>query len=372
MRPAPDELVLVALSGGVDSAVAAALLLRQGLRVAGLHMTNWADDSPYCTAARDLGDARRICHDLGIVLHELNFADTYRAEVFAPFLDALRAGRTPNPDIACNRHIKFGQLRALGQRLGGRWLATGHYARLTDEPRPRLLAAVDGSKDQSYFLHRLDQAALGNVLFPLGERHKAEVRELARSLGLHVHAKHDSTGLCFVGERPFADFIRTHLPDRPGPILTEHGEHLGEHRGLHLHTPGQRQGLGIGGRTTGSGNAWYVARKDLARNALIVVQGHDHPSLYRQRVPVRDLHWIHADPSNEPAGQPLRARLRHRQPLAGCVLQNRRGDRADVVFEEAQRAPAPGQALVLYQLEECLGGGLIDDLDDATTPAHPL
>ncbi|MGB5739456.1 MAG: tRNA 2-thiouridine(34) synthase MnmA, partial [Woeseia sp.] len=273
------QKIVVGLSGGVDSAVAALLLQRAGAEVQALHMTNWEDDAGYCTAADDLQDARRLCEQIGIPLHHVNFAAEYRNRVFEHFLDEYRAGRTPNPDVLCNREIKFGVFREHAMRLGADLLATGHYARVEHgADGAHLLKGVDPGKDQSYFLHAVKQKALADTVFPLGDLQKNAVRTLAREAGLAVYDKKDSTGICFIGERPFRQFLATYLPAQPGNIQTADGRTLGEHQGLMYYTLGQRQGLGIGGRNDAGDEAWYVAAKDLAQNALIVVQG-EHPLL---------------------------------------------------------------------------------------------
>ena len=355
--------IVVALSGGVDSAVAAWLLREAGHDVQGLHMTNWEDDG-YCDAARDFQDARSVCLALGIPLHRVNFSAEYRAQVFAHFLEEHRRGRTPNPDVLCNREIKFGVMRRHARRLGAELVATGHYARLA---RPGggetwLLKGRDAAKDQSYFLHAVAAADLADACFPLGHLTKPEVRALARRAGLPVAAKKDSTGICFIGERPFAEFLRTYLPDEPGLIRDADGHVRGEHRGLAYYTLGQRQGIGIGGvaeRTTGE--PWYVAAKDESRNELVVVQGHDHPLLYRDRLRADGMHWIGAPPPEWHDGCTFRcqARIRYRQDDQACVVTRLGEDAIDVRFESPQRTPTPGQYVVLYSGERCLGGATI-------------
>jgi len=362
-------LVIVGLSGGVDSAVAALCLLRAGHQVEALHMTNWDDADEHCTAGTDLADARRVCADLGIPLHHVNFAREYRDEVFADFLVELQAGRTPNPDVACNRFIKFGAFLRHALRLGADRIATGHYARVGHEPAPRLFRPVDRAKDQTYFLHSVDSAALALTLFPLGNLHKDEVRGLARDYGLANHAKRDSTGICFVGERPFRDFLAGHVSAEPGPILTASGQVVGEHRGLPFYTLGQREGLRVGGHRGGLEAPWFVAAKDASRNALIVVQGAGHPSLLRQEIVAGSLRWLAGAPPGNPAGG-LRARIRHRHEPAPCQVRPLDGGRLSVRFDQAQRAPTPGQYVVFYDGDECLGGGVIlDDARGAEVPA---
>jgi tRNA-specific 2-thiouridylase len=368
-----NQRVIVGVSGGVDSAVAALCLLRAGHHVEGLHMTNWEDADAHCTAGTDLADARQVCADLGITLHHVNFAREYRDQVFADFLRELRAGRTPNPDVACNRQIKFGAFLQHALRLGADRIATGHYARVGQgsDGRVHLLRPADRDKDQTYFLHAVDQGALARTQFPLGGLDKQAVRQLARDYGLSNHAKRDSTGICFVGERPFREFLAGHLRGTPGPILTEDGEEVGRHDGLALYTLGQRQGLGVGGRRGGLQAPWFVAAKDAARNALIVVQGADHPRLHHRQVVVGDMHWPAGEPVGLGAG--LHARIRHRQEPAACQASQLADGRLLVRFAEPQRAPTPGQYLVLYRSEECLGGGVIEaNFDPAGTVAPGL
>ena len=359
MAEVPQKLVIVGLSGGVDSAVAALCLLRAGYRVQGLHMTNWDDANEHCTAGADLADARRVAADLGIHLHEANFASQYRAAVFADFLGELEAGRTPNPDVACNRHIKFGVFLEHATRLGADLIATGHYARVTHDPEPRLFQSADREKDQTYFLHSIERTALARTLFPLGSLEKQAVRRLAREYGLANHAKKDSTGICFVGERPFRQFLAEHVSAKPGPILNQAGQQLGEHTGLPFYTLGQREGLKVGGRSDSLQSPWFVAAKDLARNALIVVQGRDHPWLLRRELRAGELRWLAGEPDGLDSGLELHARIRHRQVPARCHVRSVPVAQVEVAFDTAQRAPTPGQYLVLYRGEECLGGGVI-------------
>ncbi|SRR5579871_1071526 len=352
-----SERVIVALSGGVDSAVAALLLRRAGRDVAGLHMTNWDDDeSGYCSAAADWQDARAVAAELGIALHRVSFAAEYRARVFEGFLADYAAGLTPNPDVLCNREVKFGACLAYARRLGGARLATGHYARLaTRDGCPRLLRARDRNKDQSYFLQQVPSQALAAAEFPLGEMTKDEVRALAREAGLPVHDRPDSTGICFIGERPFRAFLGSYLAPRPGPIESADGEALGRHEGLMFHTIGQRQGLRIGGRAHGDPRPWYVARKDPARNALIVVQGHDHPLLFAAGLTTAPVAWLAPAP---PSRLACSVQVRHRQEPVACELDwNAAG--AGVRLDEPLRGVAPGQHAAFYQGDECLGGAPI-------------
>lgn len=355
-------LTIVALSGGVDSAVAAWLLRDAGHRVQCLHMSNWEDDG-YCDSAREFQDARRVCQHLEVPLHRVNFAREYREQVFADFLEEHRRGRTPNPDVLCNREIKFGVMRRYAERLGATRIATGHYARLElgDGGEPRLLKARDPGKDQSYFLHAVAVDDLRNVLFPLGDLLKPEVRELARKAGLPVAEKKDSTGICFIGERPFADFLNTYLPDDPGVIRDERGNERGRHRGLAYYTLGQRHGLSIGGTADGGDAPWYVASKNFERNELTVVQGHDHPLLFQNWLVASDSHWLGTPPTALERGLPLRctARIRYRQADQPCTVTAAESGLLEVKFDHPQRTPAPGQYVVFYDGDRCLGGATI-------------
>jgi tRNA-specific 2-thiouridylase len=351
--------VIVGLSGGVDSAVAAWLLKRAGHDVHGLHMSNWDepdDDAGYCTAAEDHQSALAVARELGIPLHRVSFAREYRDRVFRHFLDEYAAGRTPNPDVLCNREVKFGVCLDYARRLGGSVLATGHYARVVHENgRGRLWRALDRNKDQTYFLHQVGAAALGCAAFPIGDLPKSEVRDLARRAGLPVHDRPDSTGICFIGERPFREFLARYLPAQPGTIESDTGEVLGTHDGLMYYTPGQRQGLRLGGRAGASEAPWYVAAKDVSRNVLVVVQGHDHPRLHCDSFAVATPAWIGAPPR-----LPLecRVQVRHRQADVACRLVPASAG-ARVELESRMRAVAPGQYAVFYAGEECLGGAVI-------------
>jgi tRNA-specific 2-thiouridylase len=352
--------VIVALSGGVDSAVAALLLQRAGYDVECLHMTNWEDDG-YCDTAREYQDARAVSTALGVPLHRVNFAREYREQVFAHFLDEHRAGRTPNPDVLCNRQIKFGVLRTYSRRLGTPLLATGHYARLESRSgSPTLLKARDRSKDQSYFLHAVRGEDFQDVLFPIGDYLKSEVRDLAREAHLPVADKKDSTGICFIGERPFEEFLSHYLPQNPGPIRTPEGEVLGSHHGLAFYTLGQRHGLMLGGQR-GFGEApWYVAAKIPDENTLIVVQERDHALLQQNWLYATDVHWLGTPPQLRAQGAfRCTAKTRYRQPDVACTV-SRSGDAAiDVSFDVPQRAVTPGQYVVLYDGSQCLGGATI-------------
>ena len=363
LSPDPEgRRVILGLSGGVDSAVAALLLKERGADVHALHMTNWDDDAGYCTAAEDLQDARKICDQLDIPLHHVNFARAYRERVFRYFLDEYRAGRTPNPDVLCNREIKFGVFREFAKRLGGELLATGHYARTQRVGMDlQLRKARDLNKDQTYFLHAVPDEALGETVFPLGELHKDDVRRIARDRGLATHDKKDSTGICFIGERPFREFLANYLPAQPGPIRSPDGRLLGEHQGLMYYTPGQRQGLGIGGLRDAGDAPWYVAHKELETNTLVVVQG-EHRLLYSDSILASEPAWIGAAPAELAAGSEFRCsvKLRYRQPDQACTVREDAPGRLEVRFDVPQRAVAPGQYAVFYAGDRCLGGAVID------------
>ena len=352
-----NERVIVALSGGVDSAVAALLLRRTGHEVEALHMTNWEEDEAgYCSAAADWQDARRVAAELGIPIHRVSFAAEYRERVFAHFLADYAAGLTPNPDVLCNREVKFGVCLDYAKRLGASRLATGHYARIEVRAgRARLLRARDRDKDQCYFLQQMPRTALAQTLFPLGALDKREVREIARAAGLPVHDRPDSTGICFIGERPFRAFLESYLEARPGWIETPAGERLGRHAGLMHHTIGQRQGLRIGGLARHAGTPWYVASKDVERNALVVVQGHDHPLLQSRAFCTGPITWLAPAPA-----QALTAsvQVRHRQAAVACHL-DWSPDGGEVRLGAPLRGIAPGQHAAFFADEECLGGGVI-------------
>jgi len=356
------ERVIVGMSGGVDSSVAAWLLKQQGHDVLGVFMKNWEDDDTddYCTSRADLVDAASVADVIGIDLEAVNFAAEYRDRVFAHFLSEYRAGRTPNPDVLCNSEIKFRAFLDHARTLGADRIATGHYARLRHGAHGvQLLKAADSTKDQSYFLHRLTQEQLAPVLFPLGAIAKREVRAIARREGIPTWAKKDSTGICFIGERPFRDFLAKYLPKTPGPVETPDGRTVGRHQGLAYYTLGQRQGLGIGGTRDGSDLPWFVAGKDQLRNALIVVQGHDHPLLYRTTLEAQAMHWISGSPPETSTRLRVGAKTRYRMPDAACDVELLAADRCHAAFETPQWAPTPGQYLVLYADEVCLGGGVI-------------
>lgn len=364
--------IVVGLSGGVDSAVTAYLLKQQGHEVVGIFMKNWEDDdnndenSKYCSSNEDFVDAAAVADVLGIEIEHVNFAAEYKDRVFAEFLREYQAGRTPNPDILCNAEIKFKSFLDHAMRLGAEKIATGHYARVRFNPElstHELLKGLDASKDQSYFLHRLNQGQLSKTMFPVGELHKTEVRRIADDIGLPNAKKKDSTGICFIGERPFRDFLNRYISKEPGPIKDAKGRTIGEHVGLSFYTLGQRQGLGIGGlkakgaqKGGGEHAPWFVARKDMEHNTLWVVQGHDHPWLLSSSLVAQDLSWTSDTP---PHAGTYAAKSRYRQSDAPCKLQMSGSDGLTLSFAEPQWAVTPGQSAVVYQGEVCLGGGVI-------------
>ncbi|MBP6897569.1 MAG: tRNA 2-thiouridine(34) synthase MnmA [Pseudacidovorax sp.] len=380
--------IVVGLSGGVDSAVTAHLLKQQGHEVVGIFMKNWEDDddSEYCSSNVDFVDAASVADVLGIEIEHVNFAADYKDRVFAEFLREYQAGRTPNPDVLCNAEIKFKAFLDHAMRLGAEKIATGHYARVravdaatglafaAGEPVPasaryELLKGLDPAKDQSYFLHRLNQAQLSKALFPVGELHKTQVRQIATDIGLPVATKKDSTGICFIGERPFREFLNRYISKAPGPIKDERGRKLGEHHGLSFYTLGQRQGLGIGGikekgaqRGGGEHAPWFVARKDVEANTLWVVQGHDHPWLQSRALLAADASWVAGAP---PAAGTYGSKTRYRQADSPALLQALPEARFQLVFPQPQWAVTPGQSAVLYDGEVCLGGGVIDAAEGA-------
>jgi tRNA-specific 2-thiouridylase len=360
MNDPAAKKVIVGMSGGVDSSVAALLLLQQGFQVEGLFMKNWEEDdgTEYCTAREDLADAQLVADKLGIHLHSANFAAEYWDNVFEHFLAEYRAGRTPNPDILCNREIKFKAFLEYALMLGADLIATGHYTRRGEvDGSGTLLKGLDHNKDQSYFLHAVGHAELEHSLFPVGELEKPAVRRLAEENGLQTHDKKDSTGICFIGERRFTDFLQQYIPAQPGEIHDLDGVFLGQHQGLMYHTMGQRQGLGIGG-LAGRGDApWYVVEKDLDNNVLLVAQGNDHPALFKSTLYASEIHWI----SGVVPALPLTcmAKTRYRQPDQACMI-NIHSSGFVVSFEQPQRAITPGQSVVFYQEDLCLGGGVIE------------
>jgi tRNA-specific 2-thiouridylase len=352
--------IVVGMSGGVDSSVTALLLKQQGYDVIGLFMKNWEDDddSEYCSSRQDLIDAVSVADTIGIPIEAVNFAKEYKDRVFSYFLREYEAGRTPNPDILCNSEIKFKAFLDHAIKLGADCIATGHYAQVREvDGLFQLLKAADASKDQSYFLHRLNQAQLSKAMFPLGKMLKSEVRAIAEQHNLSNYAKKDSTGICFIGERPFREFLNRYLPTQPGDMVTPEGKIMGRHMGLSFYTYGQRQGLGIGGGKDSSGEPWFVAGKDMANNRLIVVQGHDHPLLLNPQLDALDMHWIagHAPDLT----RAYAAKTRYRQTDAPCRIAATDDTLVHFTFDEAQWAVTPGQSVVVYDGEVCLGGGII-------------
>ncbi len=354
--------VICGMSGGVDSSVSAFILQQQGYQVEGLFMKNWEedDDTDYCTAAADLADAQAVCDKLGIKLHKINFAAEYWDNVFEHFLNEYKAGRTPNPDILCNKEIKFKAfLEYAAEDLGANYIATGHYVRRRGaDDKAQLLRGLDANKDQSYFLYTLSSKQVGQSLFPVGDIEKPIVRAIAEDLGLVTAKKKDSTGICFIGERKFKDFLARYLPAQPGNIRTVEGDIIGRHDGLMYHTLGQRKGLGIGGVKGASEEAWYVVEKDLVNNELIVAQGHDHSALLSTGLIAQQLHWV----DRQPIREPLRCtvKTRYRQTDVPCMIEPIDDESIKVIFDEPQIAVTPGQSAVFYLDEVCLGGGIIE------------
>lgn len=350
--------IIVGMSGGVDSSVSAYLLKSAGHHVEGIFMKNWEGDdtTSYCSAAQDLADAQAVCDRLSIQLHTVNFATTYWERVFSHFLREYRAGRTPNPDILCNKEIKFNVFLEYAKQHGADFIATGHYARLSQGKEKQLLKGSDPQKDQSYFLYALNEAQLAQSLFPVGNLTKHHVRAIAEKLELKNHAKKDSTGICFIGERKFKTFLHEYLPAKPGIIESIHGEILGEHDGLMFYTIGQRQGLGIGGKKNKAELPWYVTYKDLKRNVLVVVQGDQHPSLFKDSLIATSVHWI----NQPPLLSKITAKIRYRQKDQLCVIEPINDHDYLVRFKHPQRAITAGQSIVFYQDDICLGGGIIE------------
>ena len=354
--------VICGMSGGVDSSVSAFILQQQGYQVEGLFMKNWEedDDTDYCTAAADLADAQAVCDKLGIKLHKINFAAEYWDNVFEHFLSEYKAGRTPNPDILCNKEIKFKAfLEYAAEDLGANYIATGHYVRRRGaDDKAQLLRGLDANKDQSYFLYTLSSKQVGQSLFPVGDIEKPIVRAIAEDLGLVTAKKKDSTGICFIGERKFKDFLARYLPAQPGNIRTVEGDIIGRHDGLMYHTLGQRKGLGIGGVKGASEEAWYVVEKDLVNNELIVAQGHDHSALLSTGLIAQQLHWV----DRQPIRESLRCtvKTRYRQTDVPCTIEPIDDESIKVIFDEPQIAVTPGQSAVFYLDEVCLGGGIIE------------
>lgn len=359
-----QSLTMVAMSGGVDSSVSALLLQDAGVPIAGMFMKNWEEDDRLgvCPAEEDANDARAVAAQIGIALHTRNFADEYWDNVFESFLAEYRAGRTPNPDILCNREIKFKTFLEHAEDLGAGTIATGHYCRTeVRDGRARLLRGVDRNKDQSYFLYAVGHQQLARTRFPVGELEKPAVRARAEQAGLAVHDKKDSTGICFIGERDFNGFLARYIEAAPGEIHTPEGQCIGAHQGLMFHTLGQRQGLGIGGVKGCPDAPWYVLHKDLASNILYAGQGHDHPWLMSGRVSAEQLSWVSGEAPRP--GVPLTAKLRYRQQDQDCHIETLADGRLVAVFDTPQRAATPGQSLVFYDGEECLGGGIIESMD---------
>lgn len=356
-RAPQDTHVVVGMSGGVDSSVTAHLLKAQGFKVSGMFMKNWEEDDTeeYCAAAQDLKDAAQVCERIGIDLHEVNFAHEYWENVFEHFLHEYQSGRTPNPDILCNKEIKFKEFLLQAETLGADYIATGHYVAKghTESGQALLLRGADTNKDQSYFLYTLQQHQLEKSLFPLGKVEKPVVRAIADEQGFITHNKKDSTGICFIGERRFKDFLSTYLKPNPGNMVNTDGNTVGQHDGLMYYTLGQRQGLNIGG----PGEAWYVAGKDIERNELLVVQGHDHPAMLTQTVSAHGMDWVSGKAPN--IGDQLTAKTRYRQQDQACTVTKIEDDCIEVIFDQPQRAVTPGQALVFYQQRHCLGGATI-------------
>src|SRR2546421_6082712 len=353
------DRIVVGMSGGVDSSVAALLLKRRGFDVVGLFMKNWEeDDDEYCSTRQDLVDCASAAEVIDIELEAVNFSAEYKERVFAAFLAEYSAGRTPNPDVLCNAEIKFKAFLDHAIALGAKRIATGHYARLREAAgRFELLKAVDSAKDQSYFLHRLTQAQLARVVFPLGDMTKTEVRRVAREAGVHNFAKRDSTGTCFIGERPFREFLNRYLPRKPGPMRTPEGKTVGEHIGLSFYTIGQRKGVGIGGMKDSAGGGVEGFGKGLAEKRMNVVQGHDHPLLLSRKLRAEDLAWVSG--AAPQARSSCSAKTRYRQADAACRIDRVDDDELDVEFPVPQWAVTPGQSVVLYREDLCLGGGVI-------------
>ena len=360
-----NKKIIVGLSGGVDSTVAMTLLKDQGAIVEALHMTNWNDDDGYCNAAEDLQDAKKVCKQLSIPLHHVNFSKEYKEYVFKYFLDEYKIGRTPNPDILCNREIKFGVFKNYAHRLGSDYIATGHYAKIQRTSKGlNLIKPKDKNKDQTYFLHAVDTEAFENTIFPLSDLSKKEVREFARNRGLLNFNKKDSTGICFIGERPFRDFLKKYIPTKPGSIVDTNQKKVGTHQGLMFYTIGQRQGLNIGGLKKGNGKPWYVLEKKLSSNTLVVAQG-DHPDLYKSKIVVSDTSWIGinaTDLINQKQSFQCHAKIRYRQADQECTVNIINKNKIKIIFTKPQKALALGQAAVLYKNDVCLGGGFINEI----------
>jgi tRNA-specific 2-thiouridylase len=367
-----NNTVIVGLSGGVDSSVTALLLKNQGYKVVGLFMKNWEDedDDEYCSSKQDLLDAVSIADKIGIDIEVVNFSKEYKEKVFSEFINEIKNGRTPNPDILCNSEIKFNAFLNHAISMGADKIATGHYAQIKENDGLfSLLKAYDSTKDQSYFLYRLNQHQLSKSIFPLGNLLKKDVREIAKKEGLHNSDKKDSTGICFIGERPFAEFLNKYIENSPGPIKDEHGKTLGEHIGLMFYTLGQRQGLGIGGSKTSNGEPWFVAEKNIQENTLIVAQGHGHPLLFKDGLTAKKTHWIHgALPKKHWV---YAAKTRYRQPDAPCEIDRIEDDSIEIFFGQKQWAITPGQSVVVYESNVCLGGAIIESAIDKAQESLP-
>lgn len=361
--PSPENTkVIIGMSGGVDSSVSAFLLKEAGYQVEGVFMKNWEEDDndEYCAAAEDLADAQAVADKLGIELHTINFAAEYWDNVFEYFLQEYKAGRTPNPDIMCNKEIKFKAfLEYAAEDLGADYIATGHYVQRRDiDGNTQMIRGLDQNKDQSYFLYTLSHEHVRKTLFPIGHLEKPEVRRIAEAQGLVTHDKKDSTGICFIGERKFKDFLAQYLPAQPGPIVTAEGESIGEHQGLMYHTLGQRKGLLIGGTKEHGDEPWYVVDKDVPNNTLIVGQGANHPRLFSKGLIANQLHWVDRNALTEPTR--MTVKTRYRQHDINCVVEPTDSDCVNVIFDEPQKAVTPGQSAVFYQGDVCLGGGIIE------------
>ena len=360
MQSNKNTHVIVGMSGGVDSSVAALRLVQQGYQVSGIFMQNWEDDDEHCTARQDYRDAKAVADKLGIPLSTVNFADEYWERVFEHFLTEYGAGRTPNPDILCNKEIKFNAFLDHAHTQGADAIATGHYAQIGyDGDAVQLRRGSDNNKDQSYFLYTLNQRQLSASLFPVGDLDKPDLRKMALEAGIHVHNKKDSTGICFIGERKFNAFLAEYLPAQPGPMLTDAGDAIGTHNGLMFYTLGQRQGLGIGGQSESDESPWYVLAKDVPNNTLIVGQGHDHPMLQRDSLQSHDMHWV----DGQPLADEFRctAKVRYRQQDQSVVIKVQPNGHIHAQFDQPVRAITPGQSIVLYLDDVCLGGGVISD-----------